>query len=152
MEGFGRREINSPIAFSIKTPAGTLLSTAFFLASMESGGALVMSRNTFGCVRGADYCGVCSFFPPRRRRRAELCAVSHLPVCLFINNCIAHIFICTSEKRRRRKETKKREGTYSRRRWNRKIAFPTKQGWCLLNLCFVVCMYGFPHLDFVFAR
>lgn len=61
----------------------------------------------------ADYCGVCSFFPPRRRRRAELCAVSHLPVCLFINNCIAHIFICTSEKRRQRKETKKRGDLFS---------------------------------------
>jgi hypothetical protein len=106
------REINSPIAFSIKTPPGTLRSVAFFLASeaaaIESS-SLVMSRNTFGCVRGADYCGVCSFFPPRRRR-AELCAVSHLPVCLFINNCIAHIFICTSEKRRQERKQRRERG------------------------------------------
>lgn len=95
VEGFGRREINSPIAFSIKTPAGTLLSTAFFLASMESGGALVMSRNTFGCwlLRCLQLLST----PAAAARRIMCCVASS---CLLIHKQLhrAHIYMHIGEK------------------------------------------------------
>jgi len=83
---------------------------------------------------------------PAAARRIMCCVASS---CLLIHKQLhrAHIYMHIGEKATR-KETKKREGTYSRQRivGIENLLFPTNKG----GVCsiFALLYYGFPHLDF----